>query len=40
MLTCVSTILATPLLKRPEHVELVQKLKVFVENNLAGNAWR
>jgi hypothetical protein len=33
-------ILARALLKRPEHVELVQKLKTFVEKNLAGNAWR
>jgi hypothetical protein len=33
-------ILARALLKRPEHVELVQKLQVFIDNNLAGNAWR
>ena len=40
MLTCVSMIIANTLLKRPKHVELVQKLKVFIDNNLAGNAWR
>jgi hypothetical protein len=36
----VSMIIGNTLLKRPEHVELVQRLKVFVENNLEGNAWR
>lgn len=32
-LTCVSMILATTLLKRPVHVALVQRLKVFSDNN-------